>query len=127
MPWTVFCWAASRTPSRATRTVPWRSCGFRRAVEEFRRPRAGSGGELRADVALRNFGDVAGAGEAHGHFEFAVEMLEHGLHAHPSAEGQAIEHGTSDGDDVRAERQGLENVLPAADAAVNDDGGAALH
>jgi len=27
-----------------------------------------------------------GAGEAHGHFELAIEMLEHGLHAHTSAE-----------------------------------------
>ena len=88
----------------------------------------GCGGFRRhAYIAPGNFGDGSSAREAHGHFQFAIEVLEDALHSHPASERETVEHGAADGDGVCAESQGLEDILAAPDAAIDDDGGAAVN
>ena len=59
----------------------------------------GRGGFRRhAYIAPGNFGDGSSAREAHGQFQFAIEVLEDALHAHPASERETVEHGAADGD-----------------------------
>src|ERR1700733_3942563 len=54
-------------------------------------------------------------------------MLKNSLHAHPSAQRQAIEHWPTDGDSVGPKCECLKHILTPAHAAINEDGRAAMY
>src|SRR5436190_7569570 len=74
-----------------------------------------------ADEAAVDVGDRRAAGERHRPLELEPQDLEHARHARLARDGEAVHVRLADHDGAGAERDGLEDVPAALDAAVDVD------
>src|SRR5207248_5956511 len=78
-----------------------------------------------ADVGLIELVVAGGAEQREADADFVFEDLEEAHHAFGASSGEAIDVEPAAGDRVGAEDQRLDDVGPSADAAIDDDAGAA--
>src|SRR5690625_723600 len=75
-----------------------------------------------SEGVLGDFAYGSAAGEGQGEFEVGLEVLDDFAYAGFAGDGERVDPGAAEADGGSAEREGLEEVGAAADAAVEDDG-----
>src|SRR5690242_21907809 len=81
----------------------------------------------RDDVIARDGFDVGRARQLHDDIQVIAQIFEHALRTQIPAKRQAVEHGPAAGDDIGPQGDCAEDILTAADAAVEHDGYTSVH
>src|SRR5690606_18891935 len=113
------CAKARRSACRRPSTGPCTrssSCWRARTAERVAPAQA----EALAQDGRRGFPDLADAAERHGHVELGADHLERARDAFLAQRPQAVGIGAADERSLGAEGERLEEILPGADAAVEE-------
>src|ERR1700693_3030437 len=108
----------ARTPMRCFGSGISRSCCSPRNASA---PRTGCGSGP-AHVLRAELRDGIAAELTEYPVDFAAQNAERALHARLAPRGQAVQRGAADYDRLRTERGCLDDVRPAAEAAVDENG-----
>src|SRR6267143_2182438 len=100
-----------------TSCMPWMRCLRPRSVSAVNRVRLGAPHVLWAEI-----GDGIAAQLTEHPVDFAGQNLQRTIHARLAPRGQAVQRGAPDHDGLRTQRERLDDVGTAAEAAVDENG-----
>src|SRR6266436_10304741 len=107
----------ARTPTRCCGSRISRRCLSPRSVSAVNRARLGPPHVLWAEV-----GDGIATQLTEHPVDFAGQNLQRTIHARLAPRGQAVQRGAPDHDGLRTQRERLDDVGTAAEAAVDENG-----